>query len=691
MCLCSPHIVFEVWADGRGITHRLRLHEAQADYIVGQLRVHLPGVRVTPESSPPQHSWVSGVELGLTNPAHRLRIDGSDQLAAGLLASMAALQPDEAVLYQLVLTSAAAEKPPAKSSTHSPRHRRVANYGLLVPEPESDDVNDLRTKASEVNFLGVVRLAARAATSDQASELVNLVEASLASTTSPYTRFKRRFVPQKSGLFTRIEQARAPLVYPAQFSVSEIAGLSAWPIGRPNVSGLPQGQARQLPATSAIPRTGRIIGISNFPGDERPIAISHGDACQHLQVLGPTGTGKTTALANMARQDMEQGYGVIVLEGKGDLFEAVLERVPRSRIKDAIVLDVNDTSSPVGFNVLASGTTRSAVDELSAVTIAICGDNGGVYAPMLLHYGLHALAESPGNTFIDLPSLLTPQSSEEAAWRDELVRNLKNRDVRRFWQHYLGDKNNERDRMAAPVHNRIWRLGARPEVRNIIGQSRSSFTFEDLLTNNKILLINLNGVRVGESTASITGTLLMNALWSAVRRVRSHRPSYLYIDEFQDFLNLQVGAADMLAKARSFGLGLVLAHQDLDQLAKVRGLERAVLANARSKIVFQTSAGDARVMQREFGRLVDEQDFLTLGRYEALARVATGDGVSQPITMTALPPSKPTGTAEAVRTASRNRYGRPISEVEAEIDARRRPSATDSQRHKPKVGPQTWS
>lgn len=84
-------------------------------------------------------------------------------------------------------------------------------------------------------------------------------------------------------------------------------------------------------------------------------------------------------------------------------------------------------------------------------------------------------------------------------------------------------------------------------------------------------------------------------------------------------INLSVNAADLLAQLRSYGLGLVLAHQDLDQLSKVRGLEQAVLANARSKMVFQTSARDARVMQREFGRLVSDEDFISLGAYEAIA------------------------------------------------------------------------
>jgi len=53
-------------------------------------------------------------------------------------------------------------------------------------------------------------------------------------------------------------------------------------------------------------------------------------------------------------------------------------------------------------------------------------------------------------------------------------------------------------------------------------------------------------------------------------------------------------------RSRSYGLSMVLAHQHLDQLPE--RMRRAVLANARSKVVFQATADDARVLAREFGR-----------------------------------------------------------------------------------------
>ena len=405
-----------------------------------------------------------------------------------------------------------------------------------------------------------------------------------------------------------------------------------------------------------------------MPGAERPVAVTHSNALRHMYVIGPTGVGKTTLLANMAEQDMVAGCGLVVIDGKGDIFDSVLDRIPTSRINDVIILDVNDGSMPVGFNILDQGTSRTAIDELGALIASMYRDTASIHAPQVIYHMLHALAETPGMTFIDLPTMLSPQSPEQAAWRDEVARNVKNKEVRLFLQRYLNASRTEQDRMSGPVHNRIWQFTARPEIRNILGQSTSTFQMSDVIRDNKILLVNLNGIRVGQQTASITGTLIMNAVWQAVRSVRSEKPSFLYLDEFQDFVKLPVAASDMLAKSRSSGLGMVLAHQHLGQLAP--DLRSAVLANTATKVVFQTTADDGRMMTREFGRSVTDSDFISLGAHEAICRVATDEGTSPPLTLVTKPPSRYSGNAKQVIARSRAEYGRPIEDVLKNIDER---------------------
>lgn len=167
----------------------------------------------------------------------------------------------------------------------------------------------------------------------------------------------------------------------------------------------------------------------------------------------------------------------------------------------------------------------------------------------------------------------------------------------------------------------------------------------EVVAEGKVLLVNLAGL--GRETASLTGTLLMNALWRAVQVTTHAKPLFLYLDEFQDFLQLPIDPADMFAKARGFRLGITAAHQDLGQLPVE--LRQAVLSNARSKVVFQCAADDARAFAREFGRTVSEEDFVNLGQWETLMRLATYEGVSQPVTGVSLAPSPETELAPEVQ------------------------------------------
>jgi hypothetical protein len=160
----------------------------------------------------------------------------------------------------------------------------------------------------------------------------------------------------------------------------------------------------------------------------------------------------------------------------------------------------------------------------------------------------------------------------------------------------------------------------------------------------------------------------------------------LYLDEFQSLLQLPIDPEDMLAKARSFNLAMVLAHQHLGQLSlELRG---AIMANTRSKVVFQTTADDARAFAREFGRLISEDDFINLDQFEVIARLATTEGISNPVTGVTLPPRKSTGLTRRAREISRKQYGRAVSDVDAEIQRR---TSWTAQKRKPKLGPQKWS
>ena len=57
------------------------------------------------------------------------------------------------------------------------------------------------------------------------------------------------------------------------------------------------------------------------------VALDPEERRRHLYVVGQTGTGKSTLLLNLVRQDLAAGEGLALLDPHGDLAQAALGRV----------------------------------------------------------------------------------------------------------------------------------------------------------------------------------------------------------------------------------------------------------------------------------------------------------------------------------------------------------------------------
>ena len=80
-----------------------------------------------------------------------------------------------------------------------------------------------------------------------------------------------------------------------------------------------------------------VLAETNFRGHRRRFAIKRADR-RHMYVIGKTGTGKSTLIANLARQDALHGEGFALLDPHGDLVEQVLRLVPEERQRDLIYI-----------------------------------------------------------------------------------------------------------------------------------------------------------------------------------------------------------------------------------------------------------------------------------------------------------------------------------------------------------------
>lgn len=648
-------VVLEVEADMKGIRHRISMPGHVADSVIGDLRAS--GFQVTPDKIDAEEAWDVAVELRMTDHDKSLSLGNPEATIRTILSKFQPLKEGEAILMQW---------------TAAP----------MFPQAPTDD-KDHKEKRSTQNFQVIGRLAARG---KDPEALIRRVFNGLSSVKAYGVSFKEKRLVHKGLLHKRIVLRNASFAYACTLNAIELGVLACFPAGNPNVPGLAGSRTRHIAADYRIPEVGFKVGMSNYPGAERPLAISALDRTKHTYIVGPTGVGKSTLIANLAVQEILAGYGTAVFDPKGgDLITDVADSIPRERYGDVILFDPTDTQMPIGLNVLEGDDPYLITDQQMAVWDGLYNIYSMPRTADVLRSGVLTLAQV-GMTLMDLPMLL---SSTEGGkdFRAAVLKQIPDRSLRAFWQWFDGEKPGAQSDITAPLLRRLRPFELRPSLRATLGQTKSGFDMKDVIENKKILLVSLAKGQLGEETSALFGALMVGKLWNAVQArsaipIADREPFFAHIDEFHNYLHVPMSLADMLAESRAYGFGLTLAHQNLSQLPP--NLRDAVLANARSKIIFQTAANDATTMAREFAPYVSASDLMNLGPYEVVMRLATGGEVSPPATADTYPPGRPLGSGRAVRAASRATYGRPIADVERELAERHRTFSAPKQ--KPVVG-----
>ena len=659
-------VVIQAMGTANAVEHHLALPGPHAEGVVEQLRAALPGLAVETLTARPPLAVTHALTLRLSTRRRPLSSDDAANTSRALLTALADVRSHERLVVQWVLGR------PLRPRVIPDRLEgmgRESWLGALLlaplgtpPAADAETRHALRVKQGEPGWQVAGRLGVMARTPGRERQLLAQLLGALRSAEAPGVSFAARITRARY-----VSEAQAPrLMWPLRLNASELASVSAWPVGLTNELPVVKTLSRPVAPARAIPRRGRVLGEATFPGRERPVALSPNDALRHLHLLGPTGSGKSTLLLNLITQELAAGRAVVVIEPKGDLIDAVLERVPLARLGDVVLLDPTDRGRPVGLNPLApAGRSPELVaDQLLGLFHTLYAAHWGPRTQDILGASLLTLARTPGMTLAALPLLLT-----DAGFRRRVVPNVSDPiGLAPFWRSFEAWREPERLHAIAPVMNKLRPVLLRPDVRAIIGQAEPRFALRQVFTERKLLLVNLAAGQVGPETSALLGSLVISQLWqailgrSAVPPERRH-PVSVVLDEFQTFLDLPLDLADALAQARGLGAGFVLAHQYLHQLGPE--MRAAVLANAQSRIAFRLASDDARTLSAD-GNLAPE-DFQGLGAFEAYAQLVAGSAVQPWCSLRSLPPGPPTSSPAVVRTASRLRYGRERATVENEV------------------------
>lgn len=367
--------------------------------------------------------------------------------------------------------------------------------------------------------------------------------------------------------------------------------------------------------------------------------ILHADRFAHMYLIGRTGTGKSTCLATLVRQDLAAGHGFALLDPHGDLVDQIAAAIPEHRRDDVFYLNVPDPAQPYGYNPLKRVRRDKrplAASGLLEVFRKLWDDRS--WGPRMEHVLRNALLALLDCEDAALPDVLRLLS--ERSFRRQVVEQVRNPEVRRFWvQEYERWSPRFRADSIAPIQNKVGAFLADPTLQRILTRPERPLSIRSLMDEGKILLVNLAKGRLGEDTSSLLGGLLtttiaLAAFSRAETNPDSRRPFFVYLDEFQSFTTRSV--ANMLSELRKYRVGLVLAHQYLYQLPEE--IRYAVLGNIGTLICFRVGAKDAAFLARELAPRFGAEDLLNLPNHQIYLRLMIDGAPSQAFSATTLTP-----------------------------------------------------
>lgn len=442
-------------------------------------------------------------------------------------------------------------------------------------------------------------------------------------------------------------------------------------------------KAKTAPVAAEVPTSGgTFIGYGHYRGVKRPIHIGIEDRRRHVYIIGKTGTGKSEFLLDMITQDISAGFGVCVIDPHGDLIDNVMKFIPAERAEDVIYFDPSDYDRPMGVNFFeAQNEQQKHLISTSIINLMYKlydPQRTGIIGPRFEHAVRNAMLSvmyEEGSTFIEVMRIL-----QDPKYVNELLPKIDDPIVRRYWTDQIAQTSDfHKSEVLDYIVSKFGRFVTNKAMRNIIGQSKSSFDFRDVMDTGKILLINLSKGRLGEENSNFLGLVLIPKILIAAMSRQDipedkRRDFYLYVDEFQNFATPDF--ATILSEARKYRLNLTVANQFIGQMDEE--VKNAVFGNVGTLACFRVGVTDASYMAHEFQPVFGESDLINIDRFHAYVKTIVDNEPVAPFSVNMTKDMKKQKAmanekiAEAIVQLSRLKYGKPKELVEAEISQRAR-------------------
>jgi len=318
-----------------------------------------------------------------------------------------------------------------------------------------------------------------------------------------------------------------------------------------------------------------------------PFHIPMSARFQHHWIVAPPGTGKSTALQFLIARDLElvacNEASVVVMESNRDLIKAVegLKVFAPGEALDGKLLsiDAEDVEWPIALNLFDVGMEN--MDSYSpaareALHNAVLSLYDYIFSALLsaemtsrqntlFNFTIQLLLKIPSATLDTLIDLMQPGGLKQF---EQYLPTLDH-DARRFFD--LKFNSREFDRTKEQVVDRLFAVKRIRTLSRMFSAPKSKLDFFKEMGSSKVILINVPQSLLQEDGVEIVGRFFISMILLAAHKRQllpkeQRLPCFVYIDECHDFIKRDPKIPVILDQARKLNVGLILAHQRLQQL-----------------------------------------------------------------------------------------------------------------------------
>lgn len=667
LSLCREPVAFELMGTPGRVLAQFAANEGDISLVRKQLTAHFPDVLFRERSGTLAQAWADSegefgcvFDFGLEREFMLPLAVGKLDAFIGIVGALAGLEEGELAVFQVLW------QPVGKGWAESIVNSVTDGEGkpFFVDAPELAKAAE--AKVESPLYAAVVRMLLRVGSERRLHEIARELAGALCAFDNPQGN---ALIPLHNGdypfeghvldvLFRQTRRSGMIL------NAGELFGLVHLPseaVRTPELA-RDEGQTKAAPET---PPDGLLLGDNEHNGETVPVYLTPDQRVRHTHIIGIPGTGKSSLLFNLIRQDIERGDGVGLLDPHGDLVDQLLGVIPDHRIEDVVLVDLTDKDFPIGFNILqAHSEDEKALlaSDLIGVLRRFSTSWGDQMDIVLLNAIMAFLESSRGGTLADLRRFLL-----ETPYRSQFLQTVSDPELRYYWEQVFSSANGGKS--IGSVLTRLQDFFTRKPLRNMVSQRVNKLDFADIMDNGRIFLAKLPEGLNGAENVHLLGSLLVakfqqTAMARQSQTAADRRDFWLCVDEFDHFITPSM--ATILTGARKYRMGLTLAHQELHQLEAEPKVASAVNASVCTRIALRVGNDDAKKLAEGFPSF-EAESLTSLENFHAIARIERNDcDFNLALRKPEMPdPEEAERRKAEVVAASRARYGTPRAEVEA--------------------------